>query len=199
MPVAHTFDLTHSPYGSLVHQQKTCTKLTRLFFCRFFLAQKKQATAHSPRHKRHQPTRSEGGSKTQNNTPTNTPIYTWGGGRQGIAPTRCGCAWGLVVCRCCALFGVGVDRLIMSQVCQIYGVAFGKYPARQVCEGSRSFAGRCRRLRAVDQGLRVVSAICRLVRWWLLFVVVQRRAHRLRVAGGLGASGLRWGLVCYWC
>ena len=40
-PVAHTFDLTHSPYGSLVHQQRTGTKPTRLFFCRFFLAQKK--------------------------------------------------------------------------------------------------------------------------------------------------------------
>lgn len=44
MPVAHTFDLTHSPYGSLVHQQKTRLQPTRLFFCRFFLAQKKQAT-----------------------------------------------------------------------------------------------------------------------------------------------------------
>jgi len=74
MPVAHTFDLTHSPYGSLVHQQKTSLQPTRLFFRRFFLAQKKQATTHLPQHKRHQPTRSEGGSKTQNNTPRNTPI-----------------------------------------------------------------------------------------------------------------------------
>jgi len=174
MPVAHTFDLTHSPYGSLVHQQRTAAKPTRLFFCRFFLAQNLQHTATRLDTNR-RAARAVAKHKT---THQQTHLYIPGGAGVQAYPRLgagvCGCLLCAGVVRC------SVSVLIVRSWCECAGFAGYRSASTLLGKCARvagSFAKHCQRLPAVDQSLRVVPAICRLVCWWLVFVVVQRRAH----------------------
>ena len=107
-PVAHTFDLTHSPYGSLVHQQRTCTKPTRLFFRRFFLTQK-EANQPKPRstnatNRRAARAVAQHRSTTKQHTKKHTYTYIYPPSR-GHTPVcagggACVCRDSLGVCRC---------------------------------------------------------------------------------------------------
>ena len=109
--------------------------------------------------------------------------------------------WVLVVCRCCALFGVGVDCSVMVRVCRICGVPFGKYPVRQVCEG----CGIVRRALSTVAGSRsrFASSFGDMSPSPLVAVVcacTAKNAGKLAPAlsafvGALGALGFSWLLV----
>ena len=165
-------------------------------FSPFFLNTKGNQPAHPPRHKRHQPTRSEGGSKTQNNTPRNTPINTYGGRWLGKPPLGGWCVWGA----CCKYCSAAVLRRCCS-FGQCAGVPGLWVPVRQVCWSASVLD----RLASVAGGSGSVASVCAVVSavrrlccgGLLLCLGIAKSAGKLAPAlsafvGALGALGFSW-------
>jgi hypothetical protein len=147
MPVAHTFDLTHSPYGSLVHQQRTSLKPTRLFFCRFFLAQKKQAT---PKPRSTNATNRRAARAVAKNIPatkqhTKKHTYTYIYPPSARHTPVCGLpVRGRVLRIGWACFGASVARCECCECAPCMGCGLARVPRRQVIEWCKVRAGaRC--------------------------------------------------------
>lgn len=164
-------------------------------FSPFFLSTKGNQPAHPPRHKRHQPKRSKGGSKTQNNTHTNTPIYTYALARQGRAPLGGWCVWVLVLrilFRCCPAPVLFVRSWRES-------ARFVGYRSASVLVGkcSRSFGNGSGRLWIGCEGLRCSFGCSSPMLCGFVLCPDSTKATRLglRVAFGVGL-GLR--VVALW-
>ena len=131
---------------------------------------------------------------TKQHTKKHTYIYLRGPalrhsptGRGVVVGACCLPVLGAVRCRCCS-FGHG------ASVPNLWGAGLTVCCSGNVARVAGSFAGASIRLRAVDQGLRVVWAIRRLVCWWLPLWCLCRysKERRQTCAGAQCVCGCAW-------